>query len=1391
MTEYMRLGKIRGFLYSILLFFVIVPLSGQKQADAEYKFRHLTSAHGLSSNQVTSIYKDRYGFVWFGTISGLNRYDGHSVKVYKNIPGDTTTIPFNNVQRIAEDHKGRLWVFSQDNSMAVFNPGQDVFSRNVQLNKEGRPVPSEFITDIATDQDSNLWVTTNQFGVHKVHSDSGKREWFGADESDSTSLQSDYIDDVEIIDDSTVAVINHWGVIELLDRNTVEVLDRFQPEYLASLNNTDFYSLFVDEDGDFWIFSQESDRGLFYYDPDTGDEKHFTQDEPGLSIGSDIVTGVIQGMDNRIWVGTDHGGLQIIDKKDFSVKTVRRIKGASNGLSQNSITAMMRDDSETIWIGTYKEGVNYYHSDLFQFRLLSHNPLVDGSLPAKDINCFAEDKYGNLYIGTNGSGLIYYNREDSDFALIRANPDNPDSLSHDVIVSLLYDSKERLWIGTYYGGLNCYDGDKFKRYVHDQDDPSTISDNRIWKIHEDSEGRIWVGTLGGGLDLLDERNDRFLHYRDGDLNSVNSNFILTINEDRQGNLWIGTSFGINVLNNTTGRFSHIPANPGKENALSHHIVLSIIEDSRGLMWIGTRNGLNLYDPASETFKLFLESDGLPDNNILNLLEDDEGNIWMSTLNGLSRLEVKETKGEYEFSFSNFDLLDGLQSSEFNEHSAYKTSSGELIFGGPDGFNIFQPEEIKKSPHPPKVLLTGLRLFNEKVEVGETFNDDPILEKPLFLSDTLVLRHNQNVFSLEFSGIGYFHTDKIHFDYILENFNDQWVSTDASNRLATYTNLNPGTYKFRIAGKVAEDGKPGPETSLHIIIKPPFYATSYAYVAYFILFVSLVVALGLIIRRSERIKYERQQELSEHERIHELDAMKIRFFTNISHEFRTPLTLIITPLEKLIEEVKEEKIKNQLVVVFRNAKRLLGLVNQLLDFRKIEVQGITLHKTRHDIVAFVKDVALSFSDLFESKSIRFTVHSSINKLEISFDADKLEKIIFNLLSNAFRYSTQEGQVDLALSYIDENSSDDTKLAKPVVKISVSDTGIGIPEEKQERIFERFFQADNKGNNMGSGIGLAIVSEFVRLHGGHISVKSEPGQGSVFTVELPADTEEGLSTSSPLEMELTSGVVSNSKLLEDPVSTKDKPLVLIVEDNEDLRFYLKENLKYKYKIIEASNGIEGLEKAISVFPNVIISDIMMPGLDGVELIRKLKSDTRAAQIPVILLTARVSSQQEVEGLVAGASDYIAKPFNYEVLAIKIQKLIEDQKRGHKETKQHYEISPAKIGVTSRDDKFIKKATSFVERNISNTELSVEKFSREMGMSRGHLYNKILELTGKTPVEFIRIMRLKRAAQLLGRSQLNVAEVALKVGFNDPKYFSRYFKDEYGVSPSEYARRNKLEE
>jgi DNA-binding response OmpR family regulator/nitrogen-specific signal transduction histidine kinase len=546
-----------------------------------------------------------------------------------------------------------------------------------------------------------------------------------------------------------------------------------------------------------------------------------------------------------------------------------------------------------------------------------------------------------------------------------------------------------------------------------------------------------------------------------------------------------------------------------------------------------------------------------------------------------------------------------------------------------------------------------------------------------------------------------------------------------------------------------------------------------------------------IKKREQFKFKRRQEKDEYERMKDLDAMKTRFFTNVSHEFRTPLTLILTPVEKLIKDAEDTELKSQLTVIQRNGKRLLSLVNQLLDFRKLEKNKISLNPVYADVISSVKESFVSFVDLFESKNISYDFITNTDHYLVNFDLDKMEKIIFNLLSNAVKFTPENGHIELSMQRCapTDDQSADLFSAKEYLSIQVRDTGIGIAPDRLDKVFERFFQSTENTAviNQGSGIGLALTQEFVKMHGGTISVESQPGKGSCFVVNLPLETNAAQKESDLMIMNRESVKNNSVKKKPESLDSGKKPKVLLVEDNEDLRFYLRENLKRRYSILEAPNGAIGWEMTETHLPHLVVSDIMMPVGNGLELCKRIKQNSATSHIPVILLSARNSKEQKIEGLEAGAEDYLTKPFNYEILELKIRRLVELRMSFQKVFSRNFQIEPGEISITSLDEKFLKKALEIAEQHIGNPEFSVEKMGRELGVSRGHLYNKLVALTGKSPVEFIRIMRLKRAAQLLGKSQLTISEIAFQVGFNDPKYFTKYFKDEFGMVPSEFARQN----
>ncbi len=1345
----------------------------------EIFFSHLDINTGLSQNHISCIFKDSKGFVWIGTMAGLNRYDGNSFKIFKHVPADTTSINDNYIISIVEDNKGRLWVGTR-NGLNIYCPATETFTRVFPEFLRNSPANNYNYSLLYADNKKNLFFVLSDQGI--VFCDIINEKWKHIVNiaNDTSTIITNSV--TSIVQDShgDYWVVHSNGIIECLNGQTFKVKERVR----SPLNNnvgSNFYSAMIDSDNELWIYGTTNPFGLLRYNTSTRKFSTIKQGATIYNLNNKIVRGIVEEQKNILWFGTDHGGINVFDKTTGTFTYVLNNPDNEYSLSQNAITSLYIDNTGIIWVGTFKKGLNYYHRNLIKFRHIKHEPSNPASLGFDDVNCFAEDKKGNIWIGTNNGGIFYYDRKQNRFINYKHNPNNPNSLSSDVILKLYIDKANYLWIATYYGGLNRFDGKNFVHYRHDPKNPNSIADDRVWDIFVDSDDNFWIGTLGGGLDLFDSKKNIFYHYKAGASNSVSSDYIINIAEDHHKNLWIATANGLNVLDYKTKKFRYYFNNSNNKNSLSNNNTICVLPDSRGYIWVGTREGLGVLNTKTDKFNNYYTSDGLSDNFIQSIIEDNEGNIWVGTPNGLTKICVLKTEGDnLQLKFFNYDKSDGLQGKEFNEKSVYKLSTGELLFGGPNGFNIFNPSAIEINNVSPKIVFTDFQLFNKSVKVGEKINRRVLLKKSIVETKKIVLKYTENVFSIEFAALNYFHPEKNKYAYKLEGFNKDWLIPDYRQNKVTYTNLDPGVYTFRVKAS-NDDGIWNEQgATLEIEILPPFYRTWIAYVLY-ILFIILVLLLARkILLDRARMRFNIENERREAQRMHELDMMKIRFFTNISHEFRTPLTLILAPLEKIIKNITDKDLKNQLIVMQRNASRLLRLVNQLLDFRRMEVEPFKLNLQYADIVAFTKDIAHSFTDVAEMQRINFTFHSNVSILEMQFDTDKMDKILFNLLSNAFKFTPEGGAISVELHYFEEQQ---------MIEIRVSDTGIGIEPDKQERIFDQFFQTETTGSiiNQGSGIGLALVKEFVRLHNGNIKVESDLGKGSTFTVSIPVNQQLNY-VSKEFEENIHESIdfssIDENKLIDG--KSRHGFTVLLIEDNHDLRFYLKDNLRHKFKIIEASKGKEGLQKAFQLLPDLIVCDILLPEMDGIEICRKLKNDKRTSHIPIILLTAQSDTENKISGFEAGADDYITKPFSYEILESRIKNLIEQREKLKRIIDKHFEINPSEIEVESQDEKLVKKAIELVEKNIENTDFSVEDLSRELGMSRVHLYKKLLALTGKTPIEFIRIIRLKRAAQLLQSSQLTVSEVAYKVGFNNPKYFARYFKEEFGVLPSVYAKK-----
>ncbi|AXY75674.1 hybrid sensor histidine kinase/response regulator [Paraflavitalea soli] len=1356
----------------------------------QYQFSRIDISQGLSNNQVNNIFRDSKGFMWFGTMAGLNRYDGYHFTIFRHNLYDSSTISDDYIVRIFEGPDNTIWILNRV-GLNVFDPLTEKFNRNASAALARYALPPATVTNILRDSKGNFWFIMAGAGLYKYESTTRKTSRIyqpvgtGATQVGPVDLREDTRGDLWV-------VFNN-GEIEKMDGRTGAVT--FKTSVLATAMRRELYnySLYVDADNELWLYVSNDARGVFRYDPASGAFQHIIGEEGSFRLNNNIVNGLLQDNKGNIWVCTDHGGINILNKKKWTSQYLMANDDDPKSLSQNSIITAYKDKAGVIWLGTFKKGINYYRERTVSFPLFAHQPSDGNSLPYNDVNKFVEDAAGNLWIGTNGGGLIYFDRSKKTFRQFLHNPADPRSLSNNVIVSLYIDRSQRLWIGSYFGGLDCYDGKNFIHYRH-SGNPNSISDNRVWEIFEDSKKEMWIGTLSGGLERFDRQKNIFYHHRVSQPGSVSADYIAALMEDKEGKLWIGTSNGVDVLlrrPNMPDSFAHYFNIPGNAASLSNNNTITLLQDKKGNIWIGTRDGLNLFDPHKNAFQVFRRENGLPDNTIQTMLEDDEGGLWISGPNGISHIKAQydEQKKSVVLQCHNYDELDGLQGTAFNENAALKTSKGELIFGGANGFNIFHPAAIVPDRQSFPMAFTDLRIFNKSIGIGEKVAGRVVLPQSIAQTGDITLRYNENVLSIEFAALNFSNAEKNKYAYKLEGFNEDWTTTDGKMRLATYTNLDPGDYTFRVRSATNNDIWNKEELSLHIKILPPFWKTPWAYVLYALVLAGILWFSRHMIVQRARIRFQLEQQRKEAQRMHELDMMKIRFFTNVSHEFRTPLSLILTPVEKMIQQSEDDGQQKQFRLIHRNARRLLNLVNQLLDFRKMEVQELRLNTAQADIIKFTKEISYSFTDIADKKNIRFNFYTKVDSLVTQFDHDKLERILFNLVSNAFKFTPEHGSITVALH------SEEKEPGKPWLAIQVKDTGIGIPKEKQEQIFERFFQHDIPGSmvNQGSGIGLSITKEFVKLHNGYITVDSEVEKGSCFTVWLPVQTASVAPLAASPELVIPDEPAQAIALQSEdwqpeplPAGTHEgrKKMLLLVEDNEDFRFYLKDNLRQQFTILEAANGKEGWQKALGHHPDLVVSDISMPEMNGIDLCQKIKKDQRTSHIPVILLTALAGEEQQLKGLETGANDYLTKPFNFEILLSRIRNLLSQQAIARKTFEKRIDVRPADVHTTSPDEQFLHQVMEIIEKNMANPDFSVEEMSKGVFMSRVALYKKILALTGKTPIEFIRSVRLKRAAQLLEKSEMTVAEIAYEVGFNNPKYFSKYFKMEFHVLPSQWG-------
>jgi len=1371
------------FLFGFLYIFS-QPLFAQYQ---EFRFTHLTTDNGLSQSNVTCILQDNKGYLWFGTFNGLNRYDGYEFKVFNYSPIDTQSISHNFISTLFEDSQGTLWVGTSD-GLNRYNREANTFTSFKFEEENPNSISNNLIETILEDSKGRLWIGTRNGGLELFNRENESFIHHHHEENDKGTISSNRIR--ELFEDSEGNLwIAHWnGTIDIL--NNSQDLEKISL-HQKKLTDSPITAIVESADKNIWIGTQGN--GLYRLQYQKGElievGRYSTSLQNKNGVNSNIILCLMIDRMNRLWIGTEDQGIDILDIENNTFQYSRHDPLLEGSLSHNSVWSIHQDREGNIWVGTYAYGINLLTQRYSYFQHYQHHEGNDNCLSHNMVNSFVEDKNEDLWIATDGGGLNLFRRRNNKFLHYNSKNSN---INTDVIVCLREDSRDRLWIGTWTDGLYQFDK-RTKTFTQYTREKHGLGSNKILHICEDRKGGLWLSTYWGGLTYFNPDNHEVQVYNTSN-SGLNDNHVRVVLQDIDGNLWVGTDVGLDFFDRQSKSFRKFKYDEQEQMSISSGFIHSIIQTADSAIWIGTTNGLNKFNQKTQTFEQFTTNDGLANNEIKCILEDEDGILWLSTNKGISQFDTKSGKSK------NYDVSDGLQGNEFNIRSGLKTAESEIVFGGNNGFNVFRSAKLEENLSIPPVIITDFRIFNKPISVGGA---DSILQKHISETDKITLSYRHVVFSFDFAALNYISPEKNHYAYIMKGFESDWNYV-GSNRTATYTNLDPGDYVFTVKAS-NNDGIWNEEgDSVKIRIEPPFWRTWWAYLIESLLLIVTIAFVANYFISRQRLRNALRLEHIELEKMYELDQMKTQFFSNISHEFHSPMTLILSPLEKLItSQLIHKKVKNSLKLIHRNVQRLHHMTNQLRDFQKLETGELQLRLYRGDIIHFISEIVNSFHEYAIDHHIRFQFNAEPDYALEWFDPDKVDKIIYNLLSNAFKFTPDGGEITVSASIISSEkivkSIKTEDKADRYIEISFKDNGIGIPEDEIEHIFERFYHIEEHkvSGYEGSGIGLAFVYELIKIYQGNISVSSSEGQGSQFTIQIPVDEQYLEEQQVVREFNISEnfgyaswdlpGAASkefdDTKTQIEEKAVKNFPIILIVEDDKEIRDYIKNSLRLKYRIISAQDGQEGIKKAKKIIPDIIISDIKMPEVSGIQLCNQLKEEEKTSHVPIVLLTGFTSHEVKIEGLRKGADAYLSKPFNIDELEAQIVNLLESRKKLSERYSRIIYRDDKKIVVNDIDEKFLKNVLETVEKHLSDGDFNAENLSKIVGMSRMQLYRKLRGLTNQTVHEFIRGIRLKRAVQILKEKRMTITEVAYEVGFNDLTYFARCFRQQYKKSPSEF--------
>jgi len=1391
----------RQIISSILLIFLLTLVTYPQ--NAKLNFKHLTSDNGLSQNFISSILQDKKGFMWFGTKDGLNRYDGYSFIVYQHNPFDSATISANYITALFEDSRGYIWVGTLNGGLNCFKRETETFIRIHFKSGTSKNYTTNEIKSIIKDANGNIWIGTRGDGIFKL-SIQNKNPFkitykqFVNDPNNKESLNSNIITTLHFDSKGVLWIGTETGLTQFNENAksfTQFSIKTKNPKAPESPYQNSVGSIYESKSGELWLGTLS---GLVKFDSRDGSYKLFPHHFDVYRYGWGRIIQIVEDYSGMLWLATP-GELMRFDPSTGIYNYFRNDPFNPQTISYNSISSMCLDKTGILWIGTSGMGINLFDSKANRFPILLRKEDPSSRITGFSVRSVLEENDDIVWISTDV--LYRWNRKTGELKSYETSSNNLDAFGNTGVWSMVKSSDGKIWTVT-TEGLYRYDPltERARQYKFNPADTSGLPQKEVYAVFEDHQKSIWIATENYFCRLIDIDKGIFQHFRYQPAPSFNEQVRPVIAQDKNGIFWLGTKDGLIRFDLQKKSFRTFKNDPKQPQSLSNDFIKSVCIDpyvSENILWIGTTGGgVNRFNVDKNLFTHFTESDGLPNNVVYGILPDGKGNFWLSTNKGLSKLNPRDT------TFRNYDVRDGLQSNEFNTGAYYRSKKGEMFFGGINGLNYFYPNAIKDNPHKPDIVLTNLKIHDQYISIR---NENSPLQKTISETDEIILSHDDDVITFEFAALDYSAPEKNQYAYKLENFNQDWIYS-GSVRTATYTNLPPGEYIFRVKGTNNDGIWNETGIALKLIITPPWWSTWWAYILYGLLFLS-----GLYLIRSyelNRIKLKNQLKLEKvaTDSLRNLDQLKSHFFANISHEFRTPLTLILGQVESVMSSNIETKEKGKLQVANRNARRLLTLINQLLDLSKLEAGSIELNAEPHNIVSFLKSLFYSFESLADTQKITLKFESELENISVVFDPDKMEKVFYNLVSNAFKFTSAEGEIIVSIELTSFPPLSKGELKGGLVKIKVKDTGIGIPADSLQHIFNRFYQVDGSSTreHEGTGIGLALTKELVELHKGKITVNSKEGEGTEFIIDFPLSDlkiEKEKLIELPINKTSQENILNDVEIQETELITSNQhpassiphsggqnqesdqqEIILIVEDNSDVRAYIREQLESEYRVIEACNGEQGISIAQNEIPDLIITDVMMPKMDGYKFSKAIRSDEKTSHIPIIMLTAKAGLDDKINGLETGVDDYLTKPFSAKELKVRVKNLIYQRKQLRKRFSTSTIIKPSEVTAVSVDQVFLNKVIKSIEAHFEDEQFSVEKLADGMNMSVSQLNRKLNALIDQPPGQLIRSFRLQRAADLLKQNAGTVAEICYKVGFNDQAYFSRAFKKQFGCSPSE---------